>query len=63
MSDELVRRLRERLGCGENLPDEDILKHTEGTYFRAVIELQMSIEDLGRELKKRFEPLLKLIRR
>ena len=63
MKDELVKRIRARLMCGDNIPDDVILKQTEGSYFRAVIELKMSFEDLGREIAKAFEPLLKLIRK
>ena len=51
----LPDRLREALWCPE-ATDEQVLKMSEGTLFRALIELKMAMKDLGREFRKAFKP-------
>ena len=54
MSDrELIKRLREHFGLSKHQADDDmILKVTEGTFLREIIELHIAVGELLREIKK-----------
>ena len=62
MKDELIYRLREQIQLHSECTDEELLDAFEGSFTLEHLKLKMAFEDLGREIAKIFEPLLKLMR-
>lgn len=58
-SKRLVSELRKRLDLPNDseVSDEEILKCTDQTHFRASVELHLAIIDLGRTIKKSIQPV------
>lgn len=57
--EELIRKLREAVGLQELHSDEEILKLTEGTYIRSLIEVDIAFQMFGMSFEKEIEQIRK----